>query len=87
MNEIIKPANEELITKKEEKVIEKRFKKWCKNFLWTFSISAFVYVTWKLVEYFQVSSCGILDKCTLATISLTSIFSFIIYAIAEVVRK
>lgn len=66
---------------------ESNFGKWCKNFLWTFSISAFVYVTWRLIEFFQTSGCGIFDKCTLATISLTSIFSFIIYAIAEVLRS
>jgi len=66
---------------------QNKFKKWCKHFLWTFSISALVYITWKLVEYFRASGCGPFDKCTLTTISLTSILSFIIYAIAEISRK
>jgi hypothetical protein len=72
---------------KRKKKHEAKFKSWCKNFLWAFSISALIYITWKLVDFFSKSGCNLLDKCTLTTFSLTGILSFIIYAIFEVSRK
>ena len=66
---------------------ERKFRKWCKHFLWTFSISAVLYIIWKLIDYFQSSGCGLLDKCTIAIFSLTGILSFIIYAVMEIIRQ
>lgn len=62
------------------------FTKWCRKFLVAFSVSAVLYITWKLSEYFLSSGCPLFHKCAIMTFSLTGISSFVVYAVAEVIR-
>ena len=35
---------------------ERNFRKWCKKFLWVFSISAVIFIIFKLINYFDGNS-------------------------------